>query len=92
MMNVTDYDLMTDVYICTINENNNDVFKPALLFTIPCGLTILCLMSLLVYTLIKPLFKNKQMEKFLYPNCPVRCIITGPSECVRTVFLTIFFK
>ena len=28
------------------------------------------------------------MEKFLYPNHPVRCIITGPSECGESVFLT----
>ena len=28
------------------------------------------------------------MEKFLYPNHPVRCIITGPSECCKSVFLT----
>ena len=28
------------------------------------------------------------MEKFLNPNHPVRCIITGPSECGKAVFLT----
>ena len=28
------------------------------------------------------------MEKSLYPNHPVRCIITGPSECDKSVFLT----
>ena len=28
------------------------------------------------------------MEYFLYPNHPVRCIITGPSECGKSVFLT----
>ena len=28
------------------------------------------------------------MEKFLYPNHPVRCIITGPSECGKNFFLT----
>ena len=28
------------------------------------------------------------MEKFIYPNHPVRCIITGPSECGKSVFLT----
>ena len=27
------------------------------------------------------------MEQFLYPNRPVRCIITGPSECRKSVFL-----
>ena len=28
------------------------------------------------------------MEKFLYPTHPVRCIITGPSECGKSLFLT----
>ena len=28
------------------------------------------------------------MEKFLYPQHPDRCIITGPSECGKSVFLT----
>ena len=28
------------------------------------------------------------MEKFLYTNHPVRCIITGPSECGKSVFLS----
>ena len=28
------------------------------------------------------------MEKFLYPNHPVRCITTGSSECGKSVFLT----
>ena len=27
------------------------------------------------------------MEKVLYPSHPVRCIITGPSECGKSVFL-----
>ena len=29
-----------------------------------------------------------KMEKILYPQHPVRCIITGPSECGKSVFLT----
>ena len=28
------------------------------------------------------------MDKIFYPNHPVRCIITGPSECGKSVFLT----
>ena len=28
------------------------------------------------------------MEKFLYSFHPVSCIITGPSECGKSVFLT----
>ena len=67
MSNITDYDNMTDDYNNTLslnknftdNENNIDIFTPKLLFTTPCGLSFLCLMSLMVYTLIKPLFNNK---------------------------------
>ena len=57
-MNITnitdDYDNITDT-----NDCNIDIIIPALLFTIPCGLSFLCLMSLMVYTLIKPLFNKK---------------------------------
>ena len=28
------------------------------------------------------------MEKFLYPTNPLRCNITDPSECDKSVFLT----
>ena len=28
------------------------------------------------------------MDKFSYPNHPVRCIITGPNDCGKSVFLT----
>ena len=28
------------------------------------------------------------MEKFLYPTQSVRCIITGPTECAKSVSLT----
>ena len=52
--NIKEYDNTTDTNNCNI-----DIIRPALLFTIPCGLSFLCLMSLMVYTLIKPLFKIK---------------------------------
>ena len=52
--NITEYDNTTDTSDCNI-----DIIIPALLFTIPCGLSFLCLMSLMVYTLIKHLFKKK---------------------------------
>ena len=32
---------------------------------------------------------NFNSEKFLYPNYPVRCTITGPSECGKLVVVTI---
>ena len=93
--NVTYYDNMTDDYNdslsmndnCILNENNINIIVPTLLLTIPCGFSFLCLMSLMVYTLIKPLFNNKYMEKFLYATHPLRCIITSPSECGKSVIL-----
>ena len=56
--NITnDYDKITSS-IFTNNENNNEIIIP--LFTIiPCGMSLICLTSLMVYTLIKPLFNNK---------------------------------
>ena len=59
---LNDYDNNTDLNItdnCTINENNFDLIIPTLLITILCGLSFLCLMSLMMYTLIKPLINNK---------------------------------
>ena len=65
--NVTENDNMTDGYndslsikiIFTLNENNIDIIIPAIFLTIPCGLSFLCLMSLMVYTLIRPLINIK---------------------------------
>ena len=54
--NITEYDSTTDTKDCNI-----DIIIPALLFTIPCGLSFICLMSLMIYTLIKPLFNKKSI-------------------------------
>ena len=71
--NVTDYDNMKDVdyndtsslnFNCAINENYIEMFIPAILFTIPCGLSFSCIMSLMVYTLKKPLINNKWWRNF----------------------------
>ena len=56
--NITDYD-DTSSCNCTDSENDIDIIIPALLFTIPYGLSFICLLSLMVYTLIKPLFNKK---------------------------------
>ena len=53
---------------CTNNEVNNDLLLPTFLLTITCGLSYLCLMSLMIYTLIKHLFNCKGMEKFFLPK------------------------
>ena len=47
------------------NENKIDIIIPTLLLTISCGLSFLCLLSLIVYTLIKPLLgKNRIMSTY----------------------------
>ena len=55
---LNEYDNMT-LSNCPHNENNIDINLPTTLLIIPCGLSFLCLLSLMVYTLIKPLFNNK---------------------------------
>ena len=70
--NTTDYDKMTDDYNksfpkynkCTDSEFNFDIIIPSLLLTITCGLSFLCLLSLMVYTLVKPIIISKCWRNF----------------------------
>ena len=62
---------ITDEYNNTLSINNNctnidtNIEIIIHLFTIiPCGMSLICLMSLMVYTLIKPLFINKGLRNF----------------------------
>ena len=63
---VTDYDNITDsnnTMLCNCtnddnNDTNNNIVIP-LITIIPCAMSLICLVSLMVYTLIKPLF-NKE--------------------------------
>ena len=57
--NYTEYDNMT-LCNCTINENKFNIIIPALLFSIPCGLSFLCLISLMICILVKPLITSKR--------------------------------
>ena len=65
--NVIDYDNITGsdnmtLCNCTNNDNNDtniEIVIP-LITIIPCGISLICLISLLVYTLIKPLFNKKK--------------------------------
>ena len=64
IINITDSDKITDLdnntaTNCTNNEYDINLTIPLLLFTIPCTLSFLCLISLMIYTLIKPLFNKK---------------------------------
>ena len=43
---------------CTNSENNIEIIKP-LITIIPCALSVICLISLMIYTLVKPLFNKK---------------------------------
>ena len=52
------YDNIT-ITNCTENENNFDIKVPTSLITIPSGLSLLCLLSLMIDTMIKPLKTNK---------------------------------
>ena len=59
VLNIADnYDIITFT-ICTDNGSNIDKSIPTFLLTIPCGLPVLCLMSLMIYTSIKPLITDK---------------------------------
>ena len=45
---------------CTHNDNNIELI--ILLFTIiPCGMSLICLISPMVYTMIKPLLRKKEI-------------------------------
>ena len=55
---ITDDSKNTDT-LDECNNCNNDIIILDLFFTIPCGLSFLCLISLIVYTLVKPLVNKK---------------------------------
>ena len=58
--NITDdyIDILSINNKCTNHDINMEIIIP--LFTIiPCGISLMCLISLMVYTLIKLLFDNK---------------------------------
>ena len=58
--NITDDNENITLCNCTDNENNNNIEIILPLITIvPCAMSPVCLISLMVYTLIKPLI-NKE--------------------------------
>ena len=67
-MNITNITAEDDNMIlcnCTNNENDNDIEILIPLITIvPCGISLVCLISFMAYTLVKPLFNKKSnMDK-----------------------------
>ena len=73
VVNIIDYDNMTDDYNDSLSininftdtENDIDIIIPTILFKIPCGLSFFCLLSLIVYTLIKPLIRKKIKYEYI---------------------------
>ena len=58
--NVTDYEELT-LCNCANNDNNDNIEIIIPLFTIiPCDLSLICFISLRVYTIIKPLKRKEQ--------------------------------
>ena len=83
VINITDdYDNMTLIN-CTNNESNTDIIKPSFLLTIPCGLSFLCLMSLMVFTLFKPLFNNKRLRNFYIHHILSTASLPDPANVVN---------
>ena len=60
---ITDLDknTVTNTTLCNCTNMEYDIIltMPLLLFTIPCIISFLCLISITVYTLIKPLINKK---------------------------------
>ena len=44
---------------CTNNDNSTIEIKIPLITIVPCGIRLICLLSLVVYTLIKPSINKK---------------------------------
>ena len=58
--NITDDNDNITLCNSTNNENNNNIEIVIPLITIiPCGMSLICLIALMVYTLLKPLFNKK---------------------------------
>ena len=59
--NITDDNDNITLCNCTSNGNNDtniEIVIP-LITIVPCGMSLICLISLMVYTLIKPLLNKK---------------------------------
>ena len=54
-----DYNDTLSINNCTNTDNNIEIVIP-LITIIPCGISLICLISLMIYILIKPLITNKR--------------------------------
>ena len=58
---------------CTDNENEDDIIAPKCLFLpVAGGLIFVSPISFRIYTTLKRLINNKQMDKSLYPILPIK--------------------
>ena len=58
--NITDdyNDILSVSNNCTDNDNNIEIVIP-LITIVPCGMSLVCLISLIVNTLVKPLIRKE---------------------------------
>ena len=80
MLNITDeFDNFTKFTQIVFVENNNiNILFEFLILSIPGSVILLSLTALIIYSTPKPLITNKEMENFLFPTHPDRCISTVP--------------
>ena len=72
----------------TKNKILNLISITYLINLIPGGVLLLFPLNFMTWTKIKLLIPKKQLDKFLYPQHPVRCNFKGPSECGNSFSLT----
>ena len=62
-MNITniteEYNYDNNTNNCTLNDDDNNIIFKYLLFSIPSSILLFSLISLMIYTLIKPLINKK---------------------------------
>ena len=89
VMKITnDYESFFSSTETSFEENDdNFIILKSLLLSIPSSLLLLSFISLIIYTLLKPLITTEYLDKFLYPLHPVRCNITELSKFDKPYFL-----
>ena len=77
---------------CTNNEYNIGIIIPPLVLTIPCGLSLLCMLSLIIFILNQPLITNKRYWKH-FITYPINLNIYRPFIVDKTyTLIKLLFK
>ena len=72
---------------CTDYENENVIIIiKLLLLSVPSGVLLLSLTSLIIWTTLQPLLANGKMDKFLYPQHPVHYNIQNHLNVEKVIF------